>query len=202
MRWIAPSPLTPELREWFERFPVGTETREDAYLLQPRLLGLAVKLRDDSAVDLKALLGTPKPVDLPNGGRDTLEFWRKWSFSGDSYGAQANSDAPGTGWTVVHKKRFSTWFPLASDDAEKPGDEEAAETGCAVELAEIAIGTAQYVSVGLEAHGAAGRLRAALEHAAGLIFAVAPPPGSGFSFSLENSQSYAQWLARISWPVS
>ena len=202
IRWIAAGSVTPALREWFARFPVGAETREDAYLLQPHLRGLAVKLRDGSAVDLKALLGTPQPVDLPNGGRGTLEFWRKWSFSGDSYGAQANSDAPGAGWTVVHKKRFSTWFPLASDDAEKPGDDEAAETGCAVELAEIAIGTAQYVSVGLEARGAAGLLRAALEHAAGLVFAVAPPPGSGFSFSLENSQSYAQWLARISGPVS
>jgi len=202
MRWIAAGSVTPALREWFDRFPVGTETREDAYLLQPRLRGLAVKLRDGSSVDLKALLGTPKPVDLPGGGRGTLELWRKWSFSGDSYGAQANTGAPGMGWAVVRKKRFSTWFPLASDDAEKPGDDEAAETGCAVELVEIAMGTGQYVSVGLEARGAAGLLRAALEHAVGLVFAVAPPPGSGFSFSLENSQSYIQWLARISEPVS
>ena len=202
MRWIAPGPLTPALREWFERFPVGTETREDAYLLQPRLRGLAVKLRDGSAVDLKALLGTPGPVNLPNSGRGTLELWRKWSFSGDSYRPQANGDAPGMGWAMVQKKRFSTWFPLASDDAEKPGVHEAVETGCTVELAEIDIGTAQYVSVGLEARGAAGLLRAALEHAAGLVFAVAPPPGSGFSFSLENSQSYAEWLARINGPVS
>jgi len=202
MRWIAAGPVTPALREWFARFPVGTETREDAYLLQPRLRGLAVKLRDGNAVDLKALLGTPKPVDLPDGGRGSLEFWRKWSFSGDSYGAQATSDAPGTGWAVVHKKRFSTWFPLASGDAEKPGDGEAAETGCAVELVEIATGTGQYVSVGLEARGAAGLLSAALEHAAGLVFAVAPPPGSGLSFRQENSQSYAQWLAGISEPAS
>ena len=202
MRWIAAGPVTPALREWFARFPVGAETRDDAYLLQPRLRRLAVKLRDGNAVDLKALLGTPKPVDLPGGGRGTLELWRKWSFSGDSYGAQANSDAPGTGWAVVRKKRFSTWFPLASDDAEKPGDDEAAETGCAVELTEIDIGTKRYVSVGLEARGAAGLLHAALEHAAGLVFAVALPPGSGLSFSLENSQSYAQWLARISGPVS
>jgi hypothetical protein len=118
-------------------------------------------------------LALPNPLTCRTAAA-ALEFWRKWSFSGDSYGAQANSDAPGAGWTVVHKKRFSTWFPLASDDAEKPGDEEAAETGCAVELAEIAIGTAQYVSVGLEARGPAGLLRAALEHAAGLVFAVAP----------------------------
>ena len=202
MRWIAPGPLAPALREWFERFPVGRERREDTYLLQPRLRGLAVKLRDGSAVDLKALLGTPGPVNVPNGGRGTLELWRKWSFSGDSYRPQANGDAPGMGWVMVQKKRFSTWFPLASANAEKPGVHEAVETGCTVELAEINIGTAQYVSIGLEARGAAGLLRAALEHAAGLVFAVPPPPGSGFSFSLENSQSYAEWLARINGPVS
>jgi hypothetical protein len=36
----------------------------------------------------------------------------------------------------------------------------------------------------------------ALEHAAVLLFAVAPPPGTGFSFSLDDSQSYAEWLHR------
>jgi Major intrinsic protein len=53
-----------------------TETREDAYLLQPRLRKLAVKLRDGREVDLKALLSRPGPIDLPYGGRGTLELWR------------------------------------------------------------------------------------------------------------------------------
>lgn len=51
-------------------------------------------------------------------------------------------------------------------------------------------------SVGLESHGAAELLLPALEHAAGLLFAVAPPPGAGFRFSLDNSQSHAEWLHR------
>lgn len=59
MRWITPGPLTPAMREWFARFPAGTETRDDAYLLQPRLPGLAVKLRQGSVLDLKALVGSP-----------------------------------------------------------------------------------------------------------------------------------------------
>jgi len=198
VRWIAPGSVTPAMREWFGRFPAGTETRDDVYLLHPRLRGLGVKLRDGSAVDLKALLGTPEPIDLPDGARGALELWRKWSFSGDSYGPWANGGEPGQGWAVVHKNRISTWFPLASGDAVEPGDYQATETGCAVELAEIGIGTARYVSVGFEARGASGLLRASLEHAAGLVFAVPLPPGSEFSFSLENSQSYAEWLARTS----
>ena len=200
VRWITPGPLTPAMREWFSRFPAETETREDAYLLQPRLRKLAVKLRDGREVDLKALLSRPGPIDLPYGGRGTLELWRKWSFSGDSYGPQANVDDLAQGWVGVHKNRISAWFPLASGDAGQPADRQAAETGCAAELTEIGIGTAQYVSVGFEACGAPGLLRAALEHAAELVFAVAPPPDSGFTFGLENSQSYAEWLAGISSP--
>jgi hypothetical protein len=42
-----------------------------------------------------------------------------------------------------------------------------------------------------------GLLRPALEHAIGPIFAVGPPPGSGFIFSPGNSQSYGQWLYQM-----
>jgi hypothetical protein len=40
VRWIAPGPLTPAMRRWFARFPVGTEARDDIYLLHPALRGL------------------------------------------------------------------------------------------------------------------------------------------------------------------
>lgn len=96
------------------------------------------------------------PIDLPYGSRGTLELWRKWSFSYDSHGPQVNGDDPAPEWVVVHKNRISAWFPLASGDAGKPGDHQAAETGCAVELTEIGVGTAQYVSVRFEACGAPG----------------------------------------------
>jgi aquaporin Z len=194
VRWIVPGPLTPAMRDWFARFPAGTETRADAYLLRPRLRGLAVKLRHRRTLDLKAFLGSPGLIDLPGGGRGTLELWRKWSFAGDSYGPQVNGDDPGPGWAVVHKKRIGAWFPLTSGDGAAPSDRQAAETGCAVELTEIGVGAERYVSVGFEAQGTPELLRAALEHAAALVFAVAPPLGPGLSFSLDDSQSYAQWL--------
>jgi hypothetical protein len=53
----------------------------------------------------------------------------------------------------------------------------------------------EWVSLGLEAQGVTGVLRDALEHAAGFVFAVAPPPEAGFS--LDNSLSYAQWIRRL-----
>lgn len=81
-------------------------------------------------------------------------------------------------------------------DAAAPRDRLAVTTGCAVELAEIRVGAEHYASVRLEARGAPELLLPALRHAAGLLFAVAPPPGTGFSFSLDNSQTYAEWLHR------
>ena len=152
--WITPGPLTPAMREWFARFPARTETRDDAYLLQPWLSGLGVKLRQGSVLDLKALVGSPEPIELPHGGRGTLELWRKWSFSGDDYIPGDNSGDAAPGWTAVHKKRTVTWFPLASGDAAELRDRLAIMTGCAVELAEIRIGAEHYASIGLEARGA------------------------------------------------
>jgi aquaporin Z len=195
-RWITPGPLTHAMREWFARFPAGTETRDDAYLLQTRLPGLAIKTRQGSVFDLKVLVGSPGSIELPNGGRGTLELWRKWSFSSDDYLPGDNSGDATSGWTVVHKKRTGTWFPLRSGEAAAPGDHLALTTGCAVELTEIRVGAECYVSVGLEARGAAELLRPALEHAVALLLAAVPPPGTAFSFSLDNSQSYAEWLYR------
>jgi hypothetical protein len=42
---------------WFGRFPAGTESREDTYLLDPQLRGLAVKIRGGGALEVKAHRG-------------------------------------------------------------------------------------------------------------------------------------------------
>ena len=47
---------------------------------------------------------------------------------------------------------------------------------------------------GFEATGPERLLRGAVEHAAGLVFAQALPPG--VQFSLDDSQSYAHWLGQ------
>jgi hypothetical protein len=197
VRWITPGPLTPAMREWFARFPAGTEAWDDAYLLHSPPRGLAVKLRRGIVLDLKAFLGSSGLIELPCGGRGALEFWRKWSFSGDNYPPRATGNDAPLRWVVVHKERTGAWFPLPSGDSAEPGDHQAAQTGSAVELTEISLGAARYMSVAFEARGVHELLRPALEHAVGLVFAVAPPPESGFRFGLDNSQSYPQWLHRL-----
>lgn len=193
VRWIIRGQLDEDIRDWFAHFPAGTEARADTYLVWPRLGGLSVKLRDGSALDVKSYLGSPGTLNLPHSGRGRLESWRKWSFP---YDPPAQVHAPDRGWVVVRKRRLSTWFPLAAGQDPAPAPRPSALPGCTAELTEAdAFGDAWW-SVGLEATGPAGLLHGALQHAADLVFARPLPAGTGFS--LENSQSYAQWLRQLS----
>jgi hypothetical protein len=191
VRWIVPGQLPSAMLEWFARFPAETETRQDAYLLQPRLRELSVKLRDGGALEVKSYLGSPGILDLPRGGRGRLESWRKWSFP---TGLPDNGGAGPPGWVVVGKSRRSSWFPPASrpDLAQvRPPD---AAAGCTVELTGVGVRGEAWWSVGFEATGSVGLLRGAVEHAAGLVFGQALPPG--VQFGLGNSRSYAHWLGQ------
>lgn len=67
-----------------------------------------------------------------------------------------------------------------------------AEAGCAVELTQAQLRGQPWWSVGFEATGPVGLLRAALEHAADVMFAEPLP--SAVEFSLDTSKSYAEWL--------
>jgi hypothetical protein len=187
VRWINPGPLGTAMREWFARFPAGTETRQDAYLLQPRLAGLSVKLRDGRTLDVKSYLGSPGILGLPGCGR--LESWRKWSFP-----CQPSCDGGAAlpGWITVRKQRHTCWVPLATGHGLAPARRPTPQAGCTVELTEIHVRDRPWWSVGLEATGSAGLLRLALQHAAALAFAQPLP--AGVVLSLDNSRSYAQWL--------
>jgi len=189
VRWITPGPLGTAMREWLARFPAGTETREDAYLLQPRLQGLSVKLRDGSILDVKSCLGSPGILGLPGYGR--LESWRKWSFA---YQPSWVGGATLPGWIIVRKRRHACWFPLATSHGLAPAPRPALQAGCMVELTEVHVHDQPWWSVGLEATGPAGLLRFALQHAADLAFAQPLP--AGVALSLDNSRSYAQWLGQ------
>jgi hypothetical protein len=189
VRWIVPGPPHTAIREWFARFPSRTETREDVYLLQPRLRGLSVKLRNGRTLDVKSYLGSPGIIDLPGHVQGRLESWRKWSFP---YREVPEVDDPApAGWAAVRKERRAAWFSLPS--GQDPALAlPAAGTGCLAELTDAHVGSEQWWSVALEATGSAGLLRAALQHAADLLFAQPVPLGGGFS--LDNCRSYALWL--------
>jgi len=194
VRWMVPGEPGAPMREWFARFPAKpaeVEIREDAYLLQPSLPGLSVKLRNAHSLDVKTYLGSPGILDLPGRCRGRLESWRKFSFT---YQQPGPRDVTPMGWGTVRKRRRRSWFPLVTCQSPAPDMLPAAPAGCFLELTEARLNAESWWSVGFEAIGPASLPRAALEHAADLVFGQALPPG--IEFSLDNSLSYAEWLGQ------
>jgi hypothetical protein len=190
VRWIFPGPLDSAVAGWFGRFPAGTESREDAYLLDPQLRGLSVKIRGGGALEVKAYRGSPGILEVAGGARGRLESWQKWSFpfrppSGDSCGPP--------GWTPVRKRRRISRFSSAGGQlvalAAGLGD----EPRCEVELTEVRTGGQDWWTLGFEATGPADLLRSELQAAAALVFAQALP--GGVQPGPDESSSYAQWLS-------
>jgi hypothetical protein len=80
VRWIFPGQLETAVARWFGRFPAWTESREDAYLLDPQLRGLSVKVRGGGALKVKAYRGSARILEVPGRARERMESWQKWSF--------------------------------------------------------------------------------------------------------------------------
>src|SRR5450759_6011575 len=73
VRWIFPGPLPPAAAGWFGRFPAQTESREDTYLLDPRLRGLSVKVRGGGALEVKVYRGSPGTLEVTPCARGRME---------------------------------------------------------------------------------------------------------------------------------
>jgi hypothetical protein len=196
MRWIFPGQMDSTVAGWFGRFPAGTESREDTYLLDPRLPGLAVKIRGGGALEVKAYRGSPGILEVAGRARGRMESWQKWSFpirppSGD------NSGPPG--WTPVRKKRRITEFSPASEPAAARASGMGQLPRCEVELTEVRVRGQDWWTLGFEASGAADLLRGELEAAAALVFAQALP--GGVVPGPADCRSYAQWLGQQPGPA-
>jgi hypothetical protein len=191
VRWIFPGQMDRAVAGWFARFPAGTESREDTYLLDPRLPGLAVKIRGGGALEVKAYRGSPGILEIAGRARGRIESWQKWSFplrlpSGDS-------GCP-PGWTPVRKRRRISQFSSASGPAVARPPGSGQQPRCEVELTEVHARGQDWWTLGFEANGAADLLRGELQATAALVFAQ-PLPG-GLIPGPADSRSYAQWLGQ------
>ena len=109
VRWILSGQLEPAVAGWFARFPAEMVSRADTYLLSPDLGGMAVKIRAGTALEVKVYQGSPGILDVAGRAHGRIESWQKWSFPFHPP-IQGGGLA---GWTVIHKKRRITRFPLA-----------------------------------------------------------------------------------------
>jgi hypothetical protein len=193
VRWIFPGQLESAVARWFGRFPARTESREDAYLVDPPLPRLSVKVRGGGALEVKAYRGSPGMLEVAGSARGRLEFWQKWSFpfSPPNLGG---GDPPG--WWPVRKRRRISRFSSASGQIMAPAAGLGQQPRCEVELTEFHSGGRDWWTLGFEATGPASLLRSELEATAALVFAQ-PLPGS-VEPGADESRSYAEWLSQRS----
>jgi hypothetical protein len=176
---------------WFGRFPAEVAARQDAYLVDPELRGLSVKVRAGAALDVKVYHGSPGLFEMSGRALGRTESWQKWSFPLTSSGQAGGGPA---GWRLMRKRRRIIRFQLAGGRVAEAVRGLAAEARCAVELTEIDVGAEASWSLGFEATGPAELLRSVLQDSAALVFAQEPP--GQVDLSMDCCQSYAQWLAR------
>jgi len=114
VRWIFPGQVGSAVAGWFGRFPAGTESREDIYLLDPQLRGLSVKIRGGGALEVKTYRGSPGILDVPGRARGRMESWQKWSFPVEPF---RPGRADPASWRPVRKRRRISQFSSASGPA-------------------------------------------------------------------------------------
>jgi hypothetical protein len=191
VRWIFPGQLETAVVRWFGRFPARTESREDAYLLDPPLPGLSVKIRGGRALEVKAYCGSPGTLEVAGCARGYMESWQKWSFPTTPSGLDSGAAAS---WRQVRKRRRISCFSPTSGQivARAPGPGH--QPWCEVELTEVHTGGQDWWTLGFEATGPASLLHSELQATAALIFDQALP--DGVEPGPEESRSYAQWLSQ------
>ncbi len=191
VRWIFAGRLETAVTAWFGRFPIETESREDSYLLDPRLPGLSVKVRGGRSLEVKMYHGSPGVLEVAGRARGYLESWQKWSFPvslPDHY-----SGCP-PGWRPVRKRRRISRFSLAGGQIVARASGLDQEPRCNVELTEVSTIGQDWWTLGFEVSGPADLLRSALEATARLVF-NRPMPGDAEP-GLDESKSYMQWLSQ------
>jgi hypothetical protein len=190
VRWIFPGQLDTAMAEWLGRFPGRPESREDSYLVQPRLRGLSVKIRAGQALEVKVYRGSPGVLEVAGRANGRLQHWQKWSFPF----SPLSQDSSPAGWQPVAKTRWLSRFTLAGRPVLVTAPGPATGPACTVELTEVRLRGKAWWSLGFEAAGAAGLLRSGLEATAALVFAQALP--GGMQLGAEDSRSYVEWLWR------
>lgn len=188
-RWIFAGPLPTAMAGWIGRFPAETVALTDAYLVNPSLPGLSVKVREGRALEVKVCHGSPGLIELPSRARGRLEAWQKWSFPCAPVGRGGGDPAC---WRTVRKRRRISRFSRDDGPAVTgaPGPGEKPE--CAVELAEFRALGEDWWTLGFEATGPPAVLSGQLEAAAALLFSRALP--GEVDLDMNSCMSYAQWL--------
>ena len=190
VRWIFRGQLADATAAWFERFPAEMTAVEDAYLLEPYLPGLSVKVRGARALEVKVYQGSLGLLRAAGRVCGRVESWKKWSFP---HGPATQPGGNRSGWKLVSRNGAGSAgsHSQANRSRRAPGGW-ARSRGARWNWTEARVGCAAWWTLGFEATGPVGLQRSGLQPAAAVVFAQALP--CGVKLGLKDSMSYQQWL--------
>jgi hypothetical protein len=191
VRWIRPGRHGSEIARWFSRFSQVPETRDDAYLISPRMPGLSIKIRGGASFEVKEHRGTVGALDVAAAAAGSIDSWIKRSIP-LAGGLDFSRPLDGTAWRRVSKRRQIARFPIGtSGDPDAPG-----AVVCSVELTEVEVIGQSWWTLGFEA-GGRGAL-GGIKRSAAVVFAEPCPTAS--AFRAEEACSYAEWIHGLGHP--
>jgi hypothetical protein len=188
VRWIRPGRYDSEIDRWFSRFSQVPETRDDDYLISPRMPGLSIKIRGGASFEVKQHRGVVGALDIADAAAGGIDSWIKRSIPLPG-GVDLSRPLEGSAWRRVSKRRQIARFP--TDPAGSPGVPD-----CSVELTEVEVLGQSWWTLGFESggRGALGRIK----RTAAVVFAEPLPTAS--PFRAEEACSYAEWIDGLGHP--
>jgi hypothetical protein len=191
VRWIRPGRPGSEIDRWFSRFAQVPETRDDDYLISPRLPGLSIKIRGGASFEVKQHRGVVGALDIAGAAAGSIDSWIKRSIPLTG-GVDLSRPLEAAAWRRVSKRRQIARFPI--DTSGGPGS--AGVPDCSVELTEVEVAGQSWWTLGFEAggRGALGRIK----HTAAVVFAEPLPTAS--AFRADEACSYADWIHGLGHP--
>ena len=191
VRWIRPGRVGGEVSEWFSQFSQVRETREDDYLVAPRLPGLSVKIRGGASFDVKQHRGAAGALDL-GGGPVRIDSWFKLSFPLAGV-VQAAYPPERSAWRRVLKRRRIAPFPIGDAHGQTGAPESAV---CSVELTEVEALGREWWTLAFEADGA--EAFEGIRRTAATV--TAQPLPADLEFGPGEARSYSEWVHELEGP--
>lgn len=200
-RWFIAHTLPDEVLDWFRAgILLDSEgVRDHEYLLFPGCDSVGVKLRD-GRFEIKAICGSPQPLNSGLGIAGSKQHWVKWSLASDALQLLEAPLHRSGQWINVRKERYLRQFSFNQgallEVTEKQGAFPA--MGCNVEVTRIEVNAEprRWFTIGLEAFGAPAVTAHILDDALRLFFGTYGPPPSG-ALTENNSASYPAWLTQL-----
>jgi hypothetical protein len=188
VRWIRPGRHGAEIARWFSRFPQVPESRDDDYLISPRMPGLSIKIRGGASFEVKQHRGTVGALDIADAAAGSIDSWIKQSTPVPG-GADFSRPLAGSAWRRVRKRRQIATFPIETSDS--PG-----AAVCSVELTDVEVLGQTWWTLGFEA-GGRGAL-GGIKRTAAVVFAEPLPTAS--ALRAEEACSDAEWIHELGDP--